>query len=99
MGLTRSGRTRDSGCCVDQTDDPTAVARLAKDSRDVDAREDQVILGGEEQRLGAHHTALDPRLGSSGLDALAIQHTTGVRRETISGYLKAAGIPVRGVAV
>jgi hypothetical protein len=25
-----------------------------------------------------------------------IQQTTGVRRETISGYLKAAGIPVRG---
>jgi hypothetical protein len=25
-----------------------------------------------------------------------IQQTTGVRRETVSGYLKAAGIPVRG---
>lgn len=25
-----------------------------------------------------------------------IQQTTGIRRETISGYLKAAGIPVRG---
>src|SRR5262245_1834246 len=25
-----------------------------------------------------------------------IQQTTGVRRETIRGYLKAAGIPVRG---
>ena len=35
-------------------------------------------------------------LGRLGWTLSRIQHTTGVRRETISGYLKAAGIPVRG---
>src|SRR5262245_57970744 len=35
-------------------------------------------------------------LGRLGWTLSRIQETTGVRRETISGYLKAAGIPVRG---
>src|SRR5688500_11600983 len=35
-------------------------------------------------------------LGRLGQTLSRIQQTTGVRRETISGYLKAAGIPVRG---
>lgn len=35
-------------------------------------------------------------LGRLGWTLSRIQGTTGVRRETISGYLKAAGIPVRG---
>jgi transposase len=35
-------------------------------------------------------------LGRLGWTLSRIQRTTGVRRETISGYLKAAGIPVRG---
>ena len=35
-------------------------------------------------------------LGRLGWTLARIQETTGVRRETISGYLKAAGIPVRG---
>jgi transposase len=35
-------------------------------------------------------------LGRLGWTLSRIQQTTGVRRETISGYLKAAGIPVRG---
>jgi transposase len=35
-------------------------------------------------------------LGRLGWTLSRIEQTTGVRRETISGYLKAAGIPVRG---
>ncbi len=35
-------------------------------------------------------------LGRLGWTLSRIQEATGVRRETISGYLKAAGIPVRG---
>jgi transposase len=35
-------------------------------------------------------------LGRLGWPLKRIEQTTGVRRETISGYLKAAGIPVRG---
>lgn len=35
-------------------------------------------------------------LGRLGWTLSRIQETTGIRRETISGYLKAAGIPVRG---
>jgi hypothetical protein len=35
-------------------------------------------------------------LGRLGWTLSRIQAATGVRRETISGYLKAAGIPVRG---
>src|SRR5687768_1529680 len=35
-------------------------------------------------------------LGRLGWTLSRIQQTTGVRRETISGYLRAAGIPVRG---
>jgi transposase len=35
-------------------------------------------------------------LGRLGWTLLRIQRATGVRRETVSGYLKAAGIPVRG---
>ena len=35
-------------------------------------------------------------LGRLGWPLLRIQQATGVRRETVSGYLKAAGIPVRG---
>jgi transposase len=35
-------------------------------------------------------------LGRLGWTLLRIQEMTGVRRETISGYLRAAGIPVRG---
>jgi transposase len=35
-------------------------------------------------------------LGRLGWTLSRIQQTTGIRRETISGYLKAAGIPVRG---
>ena len=34
-------------------------------------------------------------LGRLGWTLLRIQQATGIRRETISGYLKAAGIPVR----
>ena len=34
-------------------------------------------------------------LGRLGWTLSRIQATTGIRRETISGYLKAAGIPVR----
>jgi hypothetical protein len=34
-------------------------------------------------------------LGRLGWTLSRIQETTGVRRETISGYLRAAGIPVR----
>ena len=34
-------------------------------------------------------------LGRLGWTLSRIQQTTGVRRETVSGYLKAAGIPVR----
>ena len=34
-------------------------------------------------------------LGRLGWTFSRIQEATGVRRETISGYLKAAGIPVR----
>jgi transposase len=34
-------------------------------------------------------------LGRLGWTLSRIEHTTGVRRETISGYLKAAGLPVR----
>ena len=35
-------------------------------------------------------------LGRLGWPLLRIQRATGIRRETISAYLKAAGIPVRG---
>src|SRR5947209_20270906 len=35
-------------------------------------------------------------LGRLGWTLSRIEQATGVRRETISGYLKAAGIPVRG---
>lgn len=35
-------------------------------------------------------------LGRLGWTLSRIQETTGVRRETISGYLNVAGIPVRG---
>ena len=35
-------------------------------------------------------------LGRLGWRLSRIQQATGVRRETVSGYLKAAGIPVRG---
>jgi transposase len=35
-------------------------------------------------------------LGRLGWPLLRIQRATGVRRETVSGYLRAAGIPVRG---
>jgi len=35
-------------------------------------------------------------LGRLGWTALRIQQATGIRRETVSAYLKAAGIPVRG---
>src|SRR5688572_9416582 len=42
----------------------------------------------EQQRICA--------LGRLGWTLLRIQRATGVRRETVSGYLKAAGIPVRG---
>jgi transposase len=35
-------------------------------------------------------------LGRLGWTLSRIQETTGIRRETVSGYLKAAGIPVRG---
>jgi transposase len=35
-------------------------------------------------------------LGRLGWTLSRIQQSTGVRRETVSGYLKAAGIPVRG---
>src|SRR5829696_2921531 len=35
-------------------------------------------------------------LGRLGWTLSRIQQTTGVRRETVSGYLKAAGLPVRG---
>jgi transposase len=35
-------------------------------------------------------------LGRLGWTLLRIQRATGVRRETVSAYLKAAGIPVRG---
>jgi transposase len=35
-------------------------------------------------------------LGRLGWPLLKIERATGIRRETISGYLKAAGIPVRG---
>ncbi|RPJ54005.1 MAG: IS21 family transposase, partial [Acidobacteria bacterium] len=35
-------------------------------------------------------------LGRLGWSLRRIQHATGVRRETISGYLKAAAIPIRG---
>ena len=42
----------------------------------------------EQQRIWA--------LGRLGWTLLRIQRATGVRRETVSGYLKAAGIPVRG---
>src|SRR6266849_6732962 len=35
-------------------------------------------------------------LGRLGWTLSRIQRATGVRRETVSGYLKAAGIPVRG---
>ena len=35
-------------------------------------------------------------LGRLGWTLSRIQATTGIRRETVSGYLKAAGIPVRG---
>jgi transposase len=35
-------------------------------------------------------------LGRLGWTLLRIQAATGIRRETISGYLRAAGIPVRG---
>src|SRR5919106_223691 len=35
-------------------------------------------------------------LGRLGWTLSRIQQATGVRRETVSGYLKAAGIPVRG---
>jgi len=42
----------------------------------------------EQQRIRA--------LGRLGWTALRIQRATGVRRETVSAYLRAAGIPVRG---
>jgi hypothetical protein len=35
-------------------------------------------------------------LGRLGWTLLRIQHATGVRRETVGAYLRAAGIPVRG---
>ena len=41
-----------------------------------------------------HHQIV--ALGRLGWSLRRIERTTGVRRETISGYLKAAGIPVRG---
>ena len=41
----------------------------------------------KQQQIGA--------LGRLGWTLSRIQHTTGIRRETVSGYLKAAGIAVR----
>ena len=49
-----------------------------------------------EQRLGRHEQQQIRALGRLGWTLSRIQQTTGIRRETISGYLKAAGIPVRG---
>jgi hypothetical protein len=47
-----------------------------------------VLDNTEQQRIVA--------LGRLGWTALRIQQATGIRRETVSAYLKAAGIPVRG---
>jgi transposase len=46
--------------------------------------------------LGEHIQQQIVALGRLGWSLRRIQETTGVRRETASGYLKAAGIPVRG---
>jgi transposase len=45
--------------------------------------------------LDDHEQARICALGRLGWTLLRIQQATGVRRETVSGYLKAAGIPVR----
>ena len=50
----------------------------------------------DEQRLGQRETAAGPRPRSLGVTLRRIEAATGVRRETASGYLRAAGISVRG---
>jgi transposase len=56
----------------------------------------QVILRAMSNVLGHIEQQQILALGRLGWTLSRIQETTGVRRETISGYLKAAGIPVRG---
>jgi hypothetical protein len=56
-----------------------------------------VILRRDAQRLGSRATQQQILvLGRLDWTLSRIQETTGVLHETISGYLKAAGIPVRG---
>ena len=62
-----------------------------------------MTLAGTVWSLAGMSNALDDNeqqqicaLGRLGWPLLRIQRATGVRRETVSGYLKAAGIPVRG---
>jgi transposase len=55
-----------------------------------------VILAAMSNVLGHTKQQQILALGRLGWTLSRIQETTGVRRETISGYLKTAGIPVRG---
>jgi hypothetical protein len=52
-------------------------------------------LAGHEQRLERGQKASSHRAGTTGWSLRRIEEATGIRRETISGYLQAAGIPIR----
>ena len=55
-----------------------------------------MFLRWHEQCLGQRNQQQICALGRLGWTLSRIQEATGIRRETVSGYLKAAGIPVRG---
>ena len=74
----------------------TSYGQVADRCRDSDAREDQVIRRGDEQRLEPHYTAANPHTRSSGLDALAHPGNDRQTQGDNGGYLKAAGSPVGG---
>lgn len=73
----------------------TSKRQLAED-RDVDADEERVFVAGMSNVLNDEKTAASPCAGALGLDALAHPRGDRHRCETISGYLRAAGIAVRG---
>ena len=66
--------------------------------RDVDGDEGLVFLDRHEKRLGYEQTAASRGAGPTRMDPATHWRETGIRRETASDYLKAAGFPVRSRA-
>jgi hypothetical protein len=51
------------------------------------------------ERLERREETASPALGRLGWSLRRIEQATGVRRETVSSYLQAAGIPVLSYAI